>query len=80
MVRIMKGQIWIMESMMEDFNWWMVSAALGDNTIQTHIYVIEIFSEVSLSGWGSYCNNSSALQLVVPETRDCWQYTVKEYI
>lgn len=55
-----EGKILIVDSMLKDLNWWKLNAVIGRNPIKTQVYAIEIFSDASLSGWGSYCNNLRA--------------------
>ncbi|XP_015185988.1 PREDICTED: uncharacterized protein LOC107071471 [Polistes dominula] len=50
----------INESMVEDLNWWRVNATIRSNLIKTNKYVMEIFSDSSLTGWGCYCDGVEA--------------------
>lgn len=45
---------------MEDLSWWKANAAIGSNSIKTQKYVMEIFSDSSLTGWGCYCKGVKA--------------------
>ncbi|XP_070521642.1 uncharacterized protein [Cardiocondyla obscurior] len=55
-----EGKIVINENMLEDLDWWKINAAIGSNPIKTQKYVMEIFSDSSLTGWGCYCNGEKA--------------------
>lgn len=57
-----EGKIVINESMLEDLNWWRINAAIGSNPIKTQNYVMEIFSDSSLTGWGCYCDGVEAFE------------------
>ncbi|KYQ54576.1 hypothetical protein ALC60_14850 [Trachymyrmex zeteki] len=46
--------------MVEDLIWWKLNAVIGSNPIRTQVYIIEIFSDSSLSGWRCYCKGSEA--------------------
>jgi hypothetical protein len=55
-----EGNIFMIESMLEDLNWWKLNVAIGSNPIKTQVFVMEIFSDSSLSGWGCYSNGMRA--------------------
>lgn len=50
------AKIRINTKMVEDFEWWKTNAAIGINPIRNQNFCIEIFSDASMTGWGSYCN------------------------
>lgn len=52
------------ESLMEipchlssDFEWWKNNSMTGYNLMRTNIFILEIFSDASTSGWGACCND-----------------------
>lgn len=52
-----EGHIRINEFMIKDLNWWKTTAVIRLNPIRKQNYSIKIYSDLSLSGWESYCNN-----------------------
>lgn len=43
--------------MFDDFQWWKRNILTGSNPIRTQNYTLEIFSDVSRTGWGCSCND-----------------------
>lgn len=47
-------------SLREDFDWWKEKLQTGKKSIASPVYVREIFSDASLTGWGAHCNGEGA--------------------
>lgn len=50
----------ISSEVMEDLSWWQNVEFFADNPIRCRSFVLEIFSDASLSGWGACCNGQRA--------------------
>ncbi|KYM98959.1 hypothetical protein ALC62_10320 [Cyphomyrmex costatus] len=46
--------------MFQDLQWWERSILNSFNPFRTQIYALEIFSDASMTGWGCFCNGTSA--------------------
>ncbi|KYM95726.1 hypothetical protein ALC62_13632, partial [Cyphomyrmex costatus] len=55
-----EGKIQIKKSMFEDLQWWKDNIRISSNPIRKQDYTLEIFSDASRSGWGCFCNGTSA--------------------
>jgi len=55
-----EGKICIKETMWQDLQWWKRNIQYSFNPIRTQNYILEIFSDASTSGWGCFCNGTSA--------------------
>ena len=40
-----------------DFDWWKSQIMVGENSIEPLEFILEIFSDASLTCWGIFCNN-----------------------
>jgi hypothetical protein len=47
-------------SLSYDFDWWKSIIGKTSNPIRKYNYVVEIFTDASLSGWGAFCNGETA--------------------
>lgn len=50
----------ISDTVIEDIEWWIRNAKTMINPIRTNSYTKVIFTDASLSGWGSFCNGEKA--------------------
>ena len=46
-----------LNSYINDFDWWKSQIMVGKNSIEPLEFILEIFSDASLTGWGIFCNN-----------------------
>lgn len=57
-------------TMRRDLEWWLQNLKTAKNPIKENKYVLEIFTDASLTGWGAYCHGDKA--------RGWWNDTEKE--
>lgn len=55
-----EGKMIIKKYISEDLIWWKDNASIGKNPFKTQRYILEIFSDASLSGWGAYSRGHSS--------------------
>lgn len=55
-----EGYITINKMMLDDLNWWRPNVIIGSNPIGTNQFLLEIYSDASLSGWGASCKGKCA--------------------
>ena len=41
----------------KDFDWWKSQIMMGKNSMEPLEFILEIFSDASLTGWWIFCNN-----------------------
>ncbi|CAB0009710.1 unnamed protein product, partial [Nesidiocoris tenuis] len=42
-----------------DFDWWLHHIETITNNLQQDSFMLEIFCDASLTGWGCFCNSES---------------------
>lgn len=52
--------IYLSEEIKEDLIWWLNNIDTGYSKIKSNLFVLEIFSDASLTGWGAYCNGEES--------------------
>ena len=50
-------------SIYKDIDWWLDNIDFTYNPIRTGLYGLEIFTDVSKSGWGAWCKGKEAFGL-----------------
>lgn len=54
-----EGKMYFKEILIEDLEWWKNNILIGVNPFRTYNYVLEIFSDSSLTGWGAHSEGKS---------------------
>ncbi|XP_043482415.1 uncharacterized protein LOC122511321 [Leptopilina heterotoma] len=44
------------KSLQPDIKWWIDNISLSKNPITSQVFILEIFTDASLTGWGAVCN------------------------
>lgn len=50
----------ILNKLRKNFNWWRKNVFIVKNKIRDNMYKHEIFTDVSMSGWGAVCRGKTA--------------------